>query len=379
MFLIRFLSIESYDEDNLSAERIQLLSHVRTARVHIEQLRLNVLNNGRESPSHSSFGRTNKTKRARSVKLIPFSKISPNRLIFRNSTYFIEYQFPVIANSRDGQKNEATQVMKIASKRFESNNDIIFSHLSTYPCLFNETILKNWWRSLLIFKIYNRMSGSTTPEQIGFAVLPLRNILKADSLHLEQNLNVIDRTQISQQKLPNKVAKKFCIGNLHVMIELDSDATNFKLELDRIRLIEQMKPKKKRKGKGKKKQIVVNPEKILQLPKAFTSEGFMANESTSELTDGFVVQIYLSIIEARHIPQIRSHSKERRIAMVFSSVLCLDNLPRNPFFVCRAFWNEEPITSVVCWGSSSPRFNFEQVFRDRDFSKETSPVPCFFY
>lgn len=39
----------------------------------------------------------------------------------------------------------------------------------------------------------------------------------------------------------------------------------------------------------------------------------------------------------------------------------LDNLPRNPYFVCRAFWNEEPVTSVVCWGSSTPRFNFQQV------------------
>jgi hypothetical protein len=224
--------------------------------------------------------------------------------LFLNRTYFIEYQFPVIANSRDGQKDEATQVMKIASKRFETNNDIIFSHLSTYPCLLNETILKNWWRSLLIFKIYNRMSGTTSPEQIGFAVLPLRNILKADSLHLEQNLNVIDRTQINQQKLPNKVAKKFCIGNLHVMLELDSDAKNFKLELDRIRLIEQNKPKKQRIGKVKKtkksKQIILNQNKNLQIPKAFSSEGFMANEDSS---DGFVVQIYLSIIQARNIPQ----------------------------------------------------------------------------
>jgi len=201
--------------------------------------------------------------------------------------------------------------MKIASKRFESNNDIIFSHLSTYPCLFNETILKNWWRSLLIFKVYSRMSGTTSPEQIGFAVLPLRKILKSESLHLEEKLNVIDRTQINQQKLPNKVAKKFCIGNLHVMLELDSDATNFKLELDRIRLIEQMKPKKQRTGKLKQnkkktKQITINPNNNLQLPKAFSSEGFMANES--ELGDGFVVQIYLSIIQARNILQIPNNS-----------------------------------------------------------------------
>ena len=207
--------------------------------------------------------------------------------------------------------------MKIASKRLETNNDIIFSHLSTYPCLFNETVLKHWWRSLLIFKIYSRTSGATNPEQIGFAVLPLRNVLKADSLHLEQNLNVIDRTQINQQRLPNKVSKKFCIGRLHVMLELDSDATNFKLELDRIRLIEQNKPKRLRNGRMKKnkksKQIIVNPTDNLQLPKAFVSEGFMANESLSQLNDGLVIQIYLSIIQARNISQSPNSSKIKNI------------------------------------------------------------------
>ncbi|CAM2719087.1 unnamed protein product [Rotaria socialis] len=55
---------ESHDDDNLGAERIHLLTYVRTARVRIDQLRLNMLNNDRESPSHSSFGRTNKSKRA---------------------------------------------------------------------------------------------------------------------------------------------------------------------------------------------------------------------------------------------------------------------------------------------------------------------------
>lgn len=57
--------LESHDDDNnLSIERIQVLNHVRIARVRIDELRLNSLYNGRESPSHSSFGRTNKSKRA---------------------------------------------------------------------------------------------------------------------------------------------------------------------------------------------------------------------------------------------------------------------------------------------------------------------------
>ena len=52
---------------------------------------------------------------------------------------------------------------------------------------------------------------------------------------------------------------------------------------------------------------------------------------------------------------------DKSIPKIYNLFLHLDNLLRNPYFVCRAFWNEEPITSIVCWGSSSPKFNFEQV------------------
>lgn len=47
--------------------------------------------------------------------------------------------------------------------------------------------------------------------------------------------------------------------------------------------------------------------------------------------------------------------------LFFIIIIYLDNQSRNPYFVCRAFWNEGPISSVVCWGSSTPKFNFEQV------------------
>lgn len=60
-FEFLFFCLETHDEEELSIERIQLLNYVRTARIRIDHLRLNILN-GRESPS--SFGRTNKTKRA---------------------------------------------------------------------------------------------------------------------------------------------------------------------------------------------------------------------------------------------------------------------------------------------------------------------------
>ncbi|CAF0774338.1 unnamed protein product [Adineta ricciae] len=304
---------ETQEEDGLSSERIQLLNYVRTARIRIDYFRLDMLNN-RDCQSYSSFGRTNKSKRA--------------------LTYYIEYQFPVSMKNSHGHVNEATEVVKIASKRFESNNDIIFSHLSTYPCCFNKTTFKNWWSSLLIFKIYSRMSGTTNSEQIGFAVLPLRSIFKANCLHLEQDLNVIDRTQMNEhQKVPpQKVSKKSCIGQIHLMLELDSDEKNFKTELDRVQFIEQSKPHKHRVSKSTRS---VNTH--VQMPRCF-----IPNESSSDFTDGLVVQIYLSIVEARNIPKNSS------------------NLPRNPYFVYRAFWNEERITSTACWGTTTPKFNFQQ-------------------
>lgn len=233
-------------------------------------------------------------------------------IVLSTRNYYIEYQFPVIVNNRDGHLSDTIEVVKIASKRFESNSDIGFSHLSTYSCLFNETILKNWWRSLLIFKIYSRMSGATSSEQIGFAALPLRNVLQADYLHVEQDINVIDRTQIhTNDKIPNKVAKKFCIGQLHLMLELDSDEKNFKDELDRIQLIEQTRPKPKSALKSKQtkrsKRSVINLHNNSHLPRSLVS-----NELSSDVTNGLVVQLYLSVIEARNIPPPSNNSKEFR-------------------------------------------------------------------
>ncbi|CAF0752136.1 unnamed protein product [Didymodactylos carnosus] len=344
---------ESLNGDGLSAERIRLLGHVRTARIKIDRLCLNALstaarNGGRESPTHVSFGRTTNTAK-------------------KATTYFVEYQFPVIVNSRDGHINGATEVIKIASKRFESNNDIIFNHFSSYPVLLNSDTLKNWWRSLLIFKIYSRLPGINSPAQIGFCVLPLRDVLKAEYLHIEENLKVIDRTQLKiNNKIPNKISKKFLIGNLKLMLELNSDSKDFKYELDRTRLQEKLNPNKKllsicsptkqkslTKKSSKKKLTIINDDLIL--PKAFESKGFINNSESQEF-DGTmtmngqatVVQILVSIPEARNITQTVPTNGSSK------------NSPRNPYCVCRMFWNDGPLTSIVCWGTSTPRFNFEQ-------------------
>jgi hypothetical protein len=99
------------------------------------------------------------------------------------------------------------------------------------------------------------------------------------------------------------------------MLELDSDQKDFKTELDRIQVIEQTKPNKQRISKTKRTKKSTNNSKI---PKSFLS-----NESSSDLTDGLVVQIYLSIVEARNIPQISNNSKINKIFFVEKDFLVL--------------------------------------------------------
>lgn len=222
--------------------------------------------------------------------------------------YYIEYQFPVnlVVNHSTGHINEGNEAMKIASKRFDSNSDIIFSHLSTYPCVFNDATFKTWWRSLLIFKVYSRMSGTSSPEQIGLAVLPFRNLLQANCLHLEEDLVVIDRTDMNpNQKLSNKAVEKFSIGQLHLMLELHSERDDFKAELDRLQLIEEMKPKKPRVTKAKRKKKSTANARNLSL----TTKGFLSHDSAIDLADGLVLEIYLSIVEGRNISSASNQSK----------------------------------------------------------------------
>jgi hypothetical protein len=63
-----------------------------------------------------------------------------------------------------------------------------------------------------------------------------------------------------------------------------------------------MRPKHVRKEKTKKgkstKKIILQGKDQSQVPRAFASQGFLTTEDSS---DGFVVQVYLSIIEARHL------------------------------------------------------------------------------
>ena len=105
---------------------------------------------------------TKQSKPPRAVK-----NLTPNTDLF-----FIEYQFPIVANTRESSEHQsglmATQSMRVVSKKtknvWDKNNDdtVGFEHAADYSVLFNSHSLENWWRSSISFRIFCRSSGSGT-------------------------------------------------------------------------------------------------------------------------------------------------------------------------------------------------------------------------
>ena len=123
--------------------------------------------------------------------------------------FFIEYQFPVVANTRDNvfdpTNGMATQAMRVVAKKSQQANDdtILFQHNADYSVLFNSHSLENWWRSNILFKIFCRSQAATAgaaspnlyrtaPYLIGQARLSLKNALRSKNFKLIKKLAVYD-------------------------------------------------------------------------------------------------------------------------------------------------------------------------------------------
>ena len=123
--------------------------------------------------------------------------------------FFIEYQFPVVANTRDNvfdpTNGMATQAMRVVAKKSQPADDdtILFQHNADYSVLFNSHSLENWWRSNILFKIFCRSQAATAagaspnlfrtaPYLIGQARLRLKNALRSKNFKLIKKLAVYD-------------------------------------------------------------------------------------------------------------------------------------------------------------------------------------------
>ncbi|XP_046560040.1 C2 domain-containing protein 3-like [Haliotis rubra] len=217
--------------DGLSVERLTLLGRVHVARVSVDTLTLHVDQDTSLVSNQSS--KANKGKR----KGKPPRPTSKSK---KPCTYFIEYQFPVVATSRDkySPNTMATEVMRVASKNIK-NNVVTFSHRSVFPIMFDGSSIEKWWKSALVFKVFSREAGQKIPTPVGSCGVSLKSILKSDSLCSDRQLEVRESSRnssLNSSLRHNSLCGVF--GHLKTVVELASDHREFATALAKTKLVE---------------------------------------------------------------------------------------------------------------------------------------------
>ena len=231
--------------DGLSVQRLTLLGRVHVARVVIDSLILSQNYNNLDPSSRSTLLPDNKT-----IKGKPPTPTSVARNIKdKTRTYFVEYQFPVVATSRDKKQPNtmATEVVRVVSKKTDGKL-IGFGHRTVFPVMFDEQCLEKWWSSALVLKVYAKTYTERVPKLLGMCCVALKSVLKADSLLFNEAIEVKDRsTNGAVAAAPqNKVVQSQnwpLVGNLKVSIELASDAKDFPTALAATQLAEMRNPR----------------------------------------------------------------------------------------------------------------------------------------
>ena len=248
--------------DALSSERRALLDLVQTAKIRIEKMLLLHPQAKQQQQQHptSVSSKSKPPKRP--------SSSSPHANNTSPLVYYIEYQLPVLASTRDtftissssshqrahaehNHKPTATQIMRAFSKltrkehhhqpqqqqhsRNRSNSPtkqqqqqrdvVVYDHEADFSVnLFNSNLLETWWRSTILFKVFARDTGVTPMSHylVGTGKLSLREVFEAARFKLYKKLAVCDDTSGTR------------LAVLHVRVQLDSALDDFHLKLSEL-------------------------------------------------------------------------------------------------------------------------------------------------
>ncbi|OWF51153.1 C2 domain-containing protein 3-like [Mizuhopecten yessoensis] len=386
--------------DGLSVERLTLLGRVHVARVIIDALHL------------AGAQDLNSSKRKNKAGGKP-PKPSPKAK--KSVTYFIEYQFPVVATSRDKYSPNAmaTEVMRVASKNLK-DGVVSFNHRSVFPIMFDGSAVEKWWKSALIFKLFSRTAGQKVPTLVGSCGIPLKSILRSDNLQVGRELEIRESGRNSSINSSLRGSLDTFYGSLKVSIELASDSKDFSSALARAKLAEMS-------GRAKfvpiPQTVPPPPPPPVQLDKPPLPPDFIPSAQNTQLSST-VLPNYTSHVNtdtqtaslgpqlpAPGLPQppylepYHMASQANAEAMTLHTLLLipeghnisLQGIPslssikrhpvfppqphtlssegmksrdmntRNTYLVCRMFWCNDAVHSNVCWGTFEPQFNFGQI------------------
>ncbi|XP_066282765.1 C2 domain-containing protein 3-like isoform X2 [Branchiostoma lanceolatum] len=389
--------------DGLSVERLTLLGRVHVARVVIESLGVNTDDD--DKPKSTKAKDSKNKLRGRPPRP------SPKRA---KSTYFVEYQFPVAASSRDkgGASAMATEVMRVASKKMK-DGVVTFGHRSMFPVQFDGPCVERWWKQPLEFKVFCRNPGQKSPILKGTCSLPLKSVLKSEDLSVYCDLEVKGESRSRSSSTTSRSESEALqegLGPLKVSVELASDSKDFPSALAKTKLAELKGskvvpiPQPKHKPvtavqravqdiveKGEKTAVHTSDQPPVRatvgqatplessssvkppLPPPTSRHG--QTGETGSYEEAQALHMLLLVTEGRNImqkgiPSLAGRGNRDpypppqpvpRVGPVISGFHAGRDLSvRNPYLVCRMFWCDETVRSNVSWGTNDPRFDFHQ-------------------
>ncbi|KAI8520271.1 C2 domain-containing protein 3 [Branchiostoma belcheri] len=391
--------------DGLSVERLTLLGRVHVARVVIESLQVS-------TDDGSDKQKPTKAKDSKNKLRGRPPRPSPKRA---KSTYFVEYQFPVAASSRDkgGASAMATEVMRVASKKIK-DGVVIFGHRSMFPVQFDGPCVERWWKQPLEFRVFCRNPGQKSPILKGTCSLPLKSVLKSEDLSVYCDLEVKgesrSRSSSTTSRSESEALQEGGLGPLKVSVELASDSKDFPSALAKTKLAELKGskivpiPQPKHKPvtavqravqdiveKGEKAAVHTSDQPPVRAtvgqttpsessssvkpPLPPSTSGHGQTTETGNYEEAQALHMLLLVTEGRNITQKGIPSFASRgnrdphpppqpvpkVGPVISGFPAGRDLSvRNPYLVCRMFWCDETVRSNVCWGTNDPRFDFHQ-------------------
>ncbi|BFZ15049.1 hypothetical protein BsWGS_18088 [Bradybaena similaris] len=221
--------------DGLSVERLTLLGRVHVARVDIESLQLShSVPDYLESKLPVSKFKAGKPPRPQKSKKL--------------STYFVEYQFPVVTTTRNkyAANAVATELTRVASKNVK-DGVVAFNHRSVFPIMFDGAAVERWWKSALVFRLYCREEVQQMPVLMGSGGISLKSVLRSDNLCVKREIEIQDtsRSNLHNNSQTSSLdssasarSNASIFGILKVSVELASDHKEFPTILARTKLAE---------------------------------------------------------------------------------------------------------------------------------------------
>ncbi|XP_029032080.2 uncharacterized protein LOC114870947 isoform X1 [Osmia bicornis bicornis] len=281
------------------------------------------------------------------------SSLSHDDNNFLSATYFVQYDMTFnYIREIDKKWVKENRPIRICSKK-QTKQVIYFNHDGIYGILKSKPSIEY----IIKFKLFVRHLNKKSLIELGTATMHIDDIMKNKNSSIAQSLIVV-----------NKGIK---VGELSVIVELDSDSSHFGQHIDGIistkkdMSIPETQELFTEDSNKEGKNVTGNHTKTSNQRPSTSMRKIDHLTNTSDL------------FATRNVPQYKTRNTDDKTVDVTNQEHTIEDkvllhgliyiaegkqLPEvNTYLICRAFWREDKIKSQVCNNTTTPFYNFCQL------------------